>query len=156
MATAKLKGPGRLPSPENLADQTPEQLMSTLSRFGIDPDVGGIMARGDRAFAKFERLISEGQIPDDALLEQLTDSVESEFQSNLVKMTKTAIRNYRERNIGDDDMGMWVTSGRDTVCGSCEPRHGQIRKMSDWRKRGLPGSSALLCGEYCNCQIIPA
>ena len=156
-AARDLTGSGRLPNPENLVDRTPEELVRTLNRFGIDPDLEGIEARGRRAMGKFDRLLEEGVMPDDALLEKLEQQNEREFTQNLRQMAKSAIRLYRNKRLEAAGASfMWVTSGRDNVCPSCEPRHGQVRTMPQWRRVGLPGSASLLCGAECNCQLVPA
>lgn len=166
MATAKLKAPprvardltgrGRLPSPENLVNRSAEDMVRILNRFGIEPDLAGIEARGKRALAKFDRLLEEGVMPDEALLAQLEKQNAREFEQNLRQMAKTAIRLYREKRLEKvAAMFAWITSGGDNVCPSCEPRHGKVKTMAQWRALGLPGSHALLCGAECNCQLVP-
>lgn len=156
-AARPLQGSGRLPSPENLINKSADEVVRILNRFGIEPDTAGIDARGKRAMARFDRLLEEGVMPDDATMEALKAQNEREFVDNLRKMAKQAIRLYRLARIANaSPLLMWVTSGRDNVCNSCEPRHGTVRTLKQWQRLGLPGSAALLCSENCNCQLVPA
>lgn len=151
----ELTGRGALPSPENLIKKTPEELIRTLNRFGIDPDLEGIYARGKRAYAKLERLVEEGLMPDEATMDQLMKSMQSEFEQNLRQMTKQAIRLYKNKDNSPGERFMWLTSGKDNVCPSCVKRHAQVKTFEEWEDIGLPGSVVLICNANCNCQLIP-
>lgn len=157
MAATKLKGPGRLPELKNLIKKTPEQMIQTLSRFGVDPDVKAIEARANRAFGKLERVFAEGIEPDEALWKSIEDAHEREMAQSLRRMTKSAIRNYRIENLAKESpYQMWVAvGGGEKSCPSCEHRHGKVKTLQQWRDEGLPGSAALLCGEECNCHLLP-
>lgn len=151
------KGPGRgkLPALENLLKKTPEQLVSTLERFGVDPDVDGLASRSERSWMRLERLAREGIEPDEAMWEQLDKSAERDMTQNLRKMTKSAIRTYRQSKLPNDKL-MWLTVGDEKVCKSCEPRHGKVKTRKQWQASGMPGSANLVCTDECRCQLIPS
>lgn len=155
MAT-KGPGRGRLPDVDKLINKTPEQLVKTLNRFGINPDLDGIASRGKRAFASIERMLDEGIMPDEAMWERLASQHVREMTQNLRKMVKSSIRNYRQDKLGKKGKFIWITSGGANVCPSCEPRHGKIKTMAQWQALGLPGSQALVCNDECQCQLLPA
>jgi len=152
-----LTGSGALPSPQNLINQTPQDLIRTLNRFGIDPDLQAIDRRARAAYRRLETIIAQGLEPDQATWDSLASQHEREMQQTLRQMVKASIRNYKNaRMAGEAKQFMWVTSGRTNVCPSCEPRHGNIRTMAQWKSLGLPGSGNLICAEECNCQLVPA
>lgn len=152
-----LRGSGRLPEMENLVNKTPEELVSTLNRFGIEPDLKAIDRRARRAFQRLENIIDEGVEPDQATWDSIAAQHEREMVGTLRQMTKRAIQLYQQDRLSEHggDL-MWVTRGDENVCPSCEPRHGQIHTYEEWQRRGLPGSAALICSAECRCQLVPA
>lgn len=154
-ARALAKG-GALPGAERLSTMTPEDLVRTLNRFGIDPDMATIEKRANAAFERLDSMLERGVSPDKATWENVEKQFESDVTKSLRSMTKAAIRNYREARFQDEsEWATWVTSGRSNVCPSCAPRHGQTKKWIAWKKLGEPGSPALICGPECNCNLIP-
>lgn len=153
-----LTGPGRLPDVQNLRGQSPEQMVKTLKRFGIEPDLKAIDLRAQRAFVSLQEMIADGKMPDEASLAKLGEQYEREMAQSLRTMTKSAIRLYRDKQLDESghELFMWVTSADDDVCPSCEDRHGDIATMDEWDARGKPGSSVLICKRECRCELVPA
>lgn len=147
---------GALPGSERLSKMSPEDLVRTLNRFGIDPDIAAIEKRANAAFERLDAMLERGVSPDEATWEQVEKQFENDVKKSLRSMTKAAIRNYREaRFIAEAKWATWVTSGRSSVCPSCSPRHGQTKTWEAWKKLGEPGSPALICGPECNCTLVP-
>ena len=48
----------------------------------------------------------------------------------------------------------WVTVGRN-ICSDCKPRHGLEGDLGYFRSIGLPKSEFSVCGQNCNCQLVP-
>lgn len=153
----KLLGPGRLPLPKNLLEKPPADLVRTLARFGIRPDIEAISENADRAYTRLSKAVNEGVAPDEAMWQSLAEQHEREMTQALRQLTKQAIRDYRvEQLAGVSSNFMWLTVGGDKVCPSCEKRHGKIKTMKQWQAIGLPGSGALICQDECRCHLIPA
>lgn len=153
----KLIGPGRLPLPQNLINKTPAELVRTLSRFGIKPDIEQISNNAERAYGRLAKAINEGVEPDEAMWQSLAEQHEREMAQSLRQMTKQAIRDYRVSQLaGTSDKFMWLTVGGSNVCPSCEKRHGKVKTLKQWAAVGMPGSGALICQDECRCHLIPA
>ncbi len=152
-----LTGPGRLPKLENLLDKSPDELIRTLNRFGIDPDLKAIESRANRAFGKLEQIIAEGVEPTEALWASIEKAHVREMEQSLRLMTKQAIRLYRiDKLAKQTGKLMWVAvEAGEHSCPSCEPRHGQVKTLAQWQAAGLPGSAALICNGECKCNLIP-
>lgn len=155
-AMAKLSGPGRLPLPKNLIDKTPEELVRTLARFGIKPDIEQIAQNAERAYSRLAKAVNQGVEPDEAMWKSLEEQHEREMTQALRQLTKQAIRDYRVEQLSDADKLMWLTVGGSNVCPSCEKRHGKIKTLKQWIALGMPGSGALICQDECRCHLIPA
>lgn len=151
-----LKGPGRLPLPKNLIDKTPDELLRTLNRFGIRPDLEQVSVNAERAYSRLAKAVNEGVEPDEAMWKSLAEQHDREMTQALRQLTKSAIRDYRVEQLANSDKLMWLTVGGDRVCPSCEKRHGKIKTMKQWMALGLPGSGALICQDECRCHLIPA
>lgn len=155
-APRELRGRGALPSLKNLQDKTPDELVRTLGRFGLEPDLENLVGRANRAFERVDELIANGQVPDEATLEAIAKGVEREVRGFLRQQVKAAIRNYKLKRM--QDMGLdkftWVALVIGS-CDSCLARHGKTKTMAKWRKEGMPGSSVLLCGKECKCHLAP-
>lgn len=153
----KLIGPGRLPLPENLADKNPSEILSTLQRFNISPDMKEVQQRATRAYARLGKIIESGIDPDEAMWAALEDQNVREMTQTLRQMAKAAIRDYRNTALQEtgSNQFVWVTSGKGS-CPSCSTRHGRVRTWAMWERLGLPGSSGLICETECNCQLLPA
>lgn len=151
-----LTGRGALPSEKNLIRKSPEDLVRTLKRFGIDPDVDAIARRAKRAYERLDRVIAEGGEPDAATWEAFDKQLEREVTQGLRQMTKAAIRNYKQARADEASPKlMWETVGDANVCGSCEPRHGKVKTLAQWKAQGLPGSASLVCAAECRCELLP-
>lgn len=155
-SVAKLKGPGRLPLPKNLINKSPDELLNTLKRFGIEPDLGLIDLNAQRAYGTLARAINEGVEPDDEMWERIEEQHVKEMTQSLRQMTKRAISDYRMAQLAGNDKLMWLSVGDLDVCPSCDKRHGKVKTFKQWRASGLPGSGALICGSECRCHLIPA
>lgn len=152
-----LIGPGRLPSSQNLVNKTPEQLVQTLSRFALEPDVEALKVAADKAFTRVDALLAEGVMPDAATLDAIRSQIATQVNAQLRQQVKGAIRDYRLaafKQLGKDVQFTWVAQGAGS-CPSCEDRHGDTQSYSDWEDDGLPGSAALICADECNCSLLP-
>lgn len=56
----------------------------------------------------------------------------------------------------DDEEWVWVTVEDNRVCTDCQPRHNQIKSLTEWRALGLPKAGSTVCGDRCRCMIMPA
>lgn len=66
----------------------------------------------------------------------------------------TEIDEYK-KSAKPDESWQWITiSGG--PCPDCKIRAGVVMKLSDWEKRGLPGSGSTICRSSCMCKLIPA
>lgn len=54
----------------------------------------------------------------------------------------------------DTSTGIWKTFSK-KPCESCFGRTDDVDTMENWIARGLPGTGWSLCGNSCNCQIMP-
>jgi hypothetical protein len=150
-----LMGSGKLPELQNLINKSPEELMETLQRFGIEPDLKAIDRRASRAFQKLEAIIDEGIEPDEAVWQSIEASHQKEMEGSLRQMTKQAIRLYQQDKFRASEKLIWITR-MTNVCPSCKPRHGKVKTYAQWRAEGLPGSAGLLCSSECRCVLVPA
>lgn len=151
----ELKGSGALPALENLKSKSAEELIKTLGRFGIKPDLKAIDQRAIRSFQKLNEMLADGVMPDEHSWAALAKQHENEMAGSLRQMTKRTIQLYQQSKSEPDDKEAWITRGDDDVCLSCEPLHGQIKTHAEWEKAGLPGTSAHVCGRECRCRLVP-
>jgi hypothetical protein len=135
-----------------------DQMAAVLARFGMEPDLAALEARADSAWRPLEAAVAEGVEPDDALWEKVDAGIETAVREGVRQMVKAAIRNRGTARAaeaaGSDGALMWLTEEDENVCRSCEPRHGQIDTYAGWSARGLPGSSALVCGREDRCRLV--
>lgn len=151
----ELTGSGALPELANLKTKSPEELIKTLDRFGITPDLRAIDARAIRSFGQLNEMLADGVEPDEHSWAELERRHEQEMGAALRTMTKDAIRLYQQSHAGPEDREAWITRADDDVCPSCEPLHGKILTHAEWVRRGLPGTSAHICKRECRCRLIP-
>jgi hypothetical protein len=157
---AKLKGPGpgRLPDLKNLGKKTPDQLVATLERFGLEPDVKAFEKRANRVYRdRLEAVIEEKGAPDKHTWAAIDADLERATVQTLRVQTKQAIHEYRKRRLlGVAKYFVWiaVNSGKES-CPSCDNRHGQRNTMPAWEILGMPGSSILVCRSECRCSLQP-
>jgi catechol 2,3-dioxygenase-like lactoylglutathione lyase family enzyme len=92
--------------------------------------------------------------------------------SRAFDMARVATRETREDAATKEDRALlwtWLTVGDKRVCEtgametSCHPRHGIVKRMSDWEKIGLPQAPNLRCAmfspegtSYCRCDLVEA
>jgi len=154
MAASKPKGigSGRLPELRNLINKGPDELNRTLARFGLDVDTNALYTRANKAFEKLDAILDQGVIPDEAQWEAVDKQIERETAAYLRQQVKTAIQKYRASKFSPDDEMTWIGVGVG-MCPSCEPRHGRTKSMREWKRLGLPGSSALVCEKECRCGL---
>jgi hypothetical protein len=141
-----------------LIDKTPAELTATLARFGIEPDMAAIERAANRAFDPIERLISRGQVPDDAAWANIETDLNRRVKNSLRDMTRSAIRLYRlKRSELEGGDQIWIAALRNT-CDSCLSRHGKVRTFKQWERLGLPGDPVLVCCSFeprCQCTLGP-
>lgn len=155
-----LSGRGALPSEKSLIRKTPEELIRTLKRFNLEPDLAAIQKSADRAFEALDSILAKGQEPDAATWKAIEKRVENEVKGALVDMTKAAIRNYRLELARQQGGALtWVAVGDEGTCISCDGRHGQVKTYPNWVRSGLPGDAVLLCcsgpRKGCRCRLLP-
>lgn len=150
-----LIGRGRLPELQNLLEKTPDELIETLQRFGIDPDIKAIDRRANRAFQRLDHIVDEGVEPDEATWASIEAQHVKEMQATLRQMAKSAVRLYQQDKFKPEQKLAWITRMAN-VCPSCEPRHGVVKTLRQWQSAGLPGSGALICSVECRCVLVPA
>lgn len=151
-----LRGRGALPALKNLMNKSPEDLVRTLGRFGLEPDMDALAKRANRAFERMDKILDAGLLPDPETWDMVDKSVEREMTGYLRQQVKAAIRNYRTHRASlASDKFMWLTVGDEAVCSSCEPRHGEVKTMKQWQQAGVPGSANLKCGDECRCSLQP-
>jgi hypothetical protein len=156
---AKIKlnpGRGRLPELKNLVEKNPDEILRTLSRFRLEPDMAEVERAASRAFSRIDRLLDSGLEPDDETLDRIRGDVQREITGVLRKQAKTAIRDYRHARL--DEMGFtkfaWIAVVLGS-CPSCIKRHGKVKTMAQWEAMGLPGSPVLYCEDDCRCGLHP-
>ena len=160
MSAARLRGPGRLPSPQNLKQYSPEQLVRVLDRFGMSPDLVALNAAATRSFERLDSLIDDGIEPDAAAWAEVGKQLDREVGGFLRRQVKTAVKGYRiaklQGELGEGAMLTWISVADVNTCPSCEDRHGKTKTLRQWKRIGLPGSGALVCGKECRCGLHPA
>ncbi len=149
-------GRGRLPSLENLKDKSPEKLVATLERFGLEPDVRAIERRARQVYeSRLQAAIEEKGEPDRDTWKAIDADNERALVQTLRTQTKQAIHQYRkERLRGVAKFFVWIAVG-DGSCSSCEGRHGKRKTMRQWEQYGEPGSAVLVCRKECRCELLP-
>lgn len=157
MAKRRLNpGRGALPKLENLINKGPDEILRTLSRFNLDPDMREVERAADRAFGRIDRLLDSGLEPDDEVLDRVEADVRREITGVLRRQAKTAIRDYRHGRL--EEMGftkfIWIAVVLGS-CPSCIKRHAKVKTMKQWEALGLPGSPALFCEDDCRCGLHP-
>lgn len=156
-APRDLTGSGALPSLENLNNKSPEELVRTLNRFGLEPDLAYLQKKATKAFDILEEVLREGGEPDAETWARIDAQIENEMTGFLRQQTKAAIRNYRRGKLAKSGAKRftWIALCDDATCKSCLKRHGKTKTMAQWQAQGLPGSSLLVCGKECRCDLHP-
>jgi len=156
--TGRLRGPGRgrLPDFKSLTRKTPEQLVATLKRFGLEPDIKEFERRARRAYEQqLEAAIEDRGFPDADTWAAIDSQLDRAAVSVLRQQTKRAVHEYRIERLRDvADRFVWIAVGTGS-CPSCESRHGKSKTMRQWEAAGLPGSSVLICQKECRCSLQP-
>jgi hypothetical protein len=154
--TLNRPGSGRLPSLENLGDKSPSQLVRTLARFGLEPDMREFKRRARRVYEEqLEKAIEEKGEPDASTWAAIDGQLERAMTQTLRRQTKAAITQYRIGRLdGVAKHFVWIAVGRGS-CPSCEDRHGKRKSMREWERYGLPGSGVLACQSECRCSLQP-
>lgn len=151
-----LTGRGALPSTANLQKLGADDLVRTLRRFDIEPDLAALEKSADKAYDRLGEIIADGLEPDAATWEAIDAQIEKEVTYQLRTMTKAAIRNYRTARIaGTATRFIWIAVGDAGTCESCEKRHGKSKSMAQWEAQGMPGASNLICKKQCRCGLHP-
>lgn len=150
-------GRGRLPKLHNLVTKGHVDLLRTLGRFNLQPDMNEVERAANRAFDRVDKLLEKGHVPDAATLDYVRGRVTKEITGLLRKQVKTAIRNYKFGKM--EEMGFtkfaWIAVVLGS-CPSCLQRHGKVKTMPQWEAYGLPGSAVLLCEADCRCHLVPS
>lgn len=155
-APRPLTGSGALPSLKNLQSKSPDDLVRTLGRFGLAPDLEALVQKSNRAFERVDELIKNGHVPDAQTMEAIAQGVKREVTGYLRQQTKGAIRNYKLKRMVDAGAKAftWVALVIGS-CASCLRRHGETKTLAAWQRAGMPGSSVLICGKECKCHLAP-
>lgn len=153
----KPPGPGRVPRLDRMVDKSPAQMVRTLERFGLEPDVREFERRARRAYeARLEAAIEEKGEPDADTWRAIDDDLQRSMVQTLRQQTKDAIREYRKDQLsGIATRFVWIAVMDDGSCASCEKRHGKSRTMAEWDALGAPGSAVLICRRECRCSLQP-
>ena len=61
----------------------------------------------------------------------------------------------RQRVPFDQQPFTWIAALVNT-CLDCLPRHGEQALMSEWEGQGLPGTGWSVCGDHCQCGLMPS
>lgn len=149
-------GPRRLPTREELLAMDTVQLERVLGRFGVEIDTAAINAIADAAYSQIGLAIEQGvEDLDPSTWQAAEEKLDRSFNDALRRQVKSVMRQHREASIASwkGDF-IWIATMTNT-CESCEDRHGAIRTMRTWKRRGLPGSAVLLCRDNCNCELLP-
>jgi hypothetical protein len=156
MPKLKGPGPGRIPDLDKLVDKSPAQIIRTLERFGLEPDVREMTRVANRVFdQQLAAVLGEKGIPDRDTWNAIDAQIERALTSSLRTQTKRAIHQYRKEQLrGVAKKFVWIAVGKGS-CSSCETRHGQSRTMREWELAGEPGSAVLLCKQECRCSLQP-
>lgn len=150
-------GRGRLPELKNLVEKSPDEILRTLQRFDLHPDMKEVERAANRAFSRVDKLLEQGLTPDAETLDQVRGIVKREVTGVLRKQTKTAIRQYKHAKL--TEMGFTKLAWIAVVLGSCPScikRHGKVKTLAQWRAVGLPGSAVLYCEDDCRCHLVPS
>ena len=149
-------GPGRLPELKGLKDKAPAEILRTLERLHLEPDMAEIGRRARRVFEQqIGPIMQMGAVPDRAAWEAIDKQVERALTDVLRQQTKQAIHNYRADQLKDvAEKFVWIAVG-DGSCPSCEERHGKSRTLREWDREGGPGSPVLICKSECRCSLQP-
>ena len=153
MAASKGPGRGRLPDLKNLVSKSPRDMVRTLTRFGLQPDMVALRQAANRAFEHLDSAISEGVIPDAKAWEAIDKAIKTNVSQYLRQQTKAAIGNYKVSKFSPADKLTWISKGDAGVCTSCESRHGKTKTLAQWRALGMPRSAALRCKKECRCDL---
>jgi hypothetical protein len=150
-------GSGALPSLKNLQSKTPQDLVRTLGRFNMAPDMTSMVDNANKALARTYKLLESGEEPDDSTYAAIESEVDRAIASTLRDQVRNAIRGYKLgllKGMGQDQRLTWVTTGTG-VCPSCVKRHGKTKTLKQWQAVGLPGSAVLYCQNHCKCSLVP-
>lgn len=152
----KLKGRGRLPSPDRLKTRSTDQLLTLLDRFGRRPVVGELESM---IMTRLMRHV-DVEFFDDDLADEIALSIERGVKRWLVNESRKAIQEYRiakmtEAGVKKTTSLRWLAVVDKGTCKSCVKRHQKVRQLRTWEKRGLPGSDSLICKSMCRCHLVP-
>lgn len=149
-------GSGRLPQLENLTAKSPSEILATLERLNLAPDVRALERAAKRAYeARLEGVIEGGGTPDAETWKSIDKDIARSMTGVLRQQTKLAIHQYRKVKLQTLARHfVWVAVGTGS-CPSCEVRHGQRNTMKAWDVLGGPGSAVLICKTECCCSLQP-
>lgn len=143
-----------------LSNMSVDELVSYAARRGIIIDVEKIWDRVQLDFGTDLAALDRGVEMDPHRIELLEAKIMTAVETTARLAVKEVIRNTRmdllKKAAGEEDFDAWIwIANLRNSCASCEGRHGQIFTMEQWQRAGLPGSQSLLCGEECQCTIMP-
>lgn len=149
-------GSGKLPELKNLVKKSPDEILRTLDRFDLAPDMREVERAANRAFSRIDKLLEHGLTSDEHTLESIRGTVTREITGVLRKQVKGALRDYKFAKLGEMgfDKLAWIAVVLGS-CPSCLKRHGQVKTMAQWVRAGLPGSAVLICEADCRCHLVP-
>lgn len=156
--TGRLTSPGRgkLPSLEKMKAMTPEQLIATLDRFGLAPDVKAFERAARQVYEQQLEAAIEGKgFPDAETWKAIDAQLERTAKGVLRRQTKQTVHRYRKQRLATvARYFVWIAVGRGS-CPSCLGRHGKRKTMRQWEALGEPGSAVLICQQECRCSLVP-
>lgn len=151
-----------MPTAAEAARFTTEELLTTLRRFGVNPDFGAFEDALLREARDLGRL-GTGDMSA-AATQRVRDSIERAFRTTVAQATKGLVRDYgMAAQIAAGAQGHWLAAslcvggdeGDETSCEDCEDLHGEERTLEEWQRDGRPGSAARQCRGNCRCELIP-
>ena len=155
----RLKNPGRgrLPEFKNLKKKTPEELLRTLDRFGLKPNVKEFERRAKRVYEQqLEQAIEGKGFPDKETWKSIDEQLNRAATNTLREQTHEAIRQYRKHRMrGLAKFFVWIAVMDKGTCVSCDKRHGKRKTIKQWEAYGEPGSAVLVCQNRCRCVLQP-
>ena len=147
-----------MPTAAEAARFTTEELLTTLRRFGVNPDFGAFEDALLREARDLGRL-GTGDMSA-AATQRVRDSIERAFRTTVAQATKGLVRDYgMAAQIAAGAQGHWLAVslavGDEATCEDCDGFHGEERTLDEWMRDGRPGSASRQCRANCRCELVP-
>lgn len=82
---------------------------------------------------------------------EFRNAIKATAHGNMMRINDAAIAGEN----GMDVKYRWIAVFRNT-CPDCINRHGEIKTWDSWEAEGLPRSGNTVCGDNCQCMLLPA